>query len=569
MTQQVVIPAPWRGEGLAPGLLQDKSMRLPLPLGLCLLAGCEGIATTAPSSIAGCPTPAVAEHTQVHRLTATEYDNTVQALLGVRSSAATAFPPQPAGPSGYTNDSTSLGVSAELVSTLYTQAEAASAAVLASKGTAGGAYARLAPCAGGFLPGQLASAQQKACLGSVIAALGPRAYRRPLGSDELAQLTAAASASGDFDTALNDLVQTVLMSPHFLFVTVVGPQSTDPQARFALTPHQLASRLSYFLWQSMPDEELFARAADGTLVRPDVLQAQVARMLASPASAPLRRTLRDEYAGLARLDAAPVQNVSEPLRLAMIAETDAFLADLFAADRPVADVVGARRTFANQVLAQHYGLTFPAGTDPATMVAFTGDQTDRAGLGSQAAVLVATAGDINFTHPVKRGHFVADRMLCSPPPAPPPNIPSIDPNPSVGGTPREKLAAHVNNPACSGCHQVMDELGLGLENYDPQGRWRTTYPGLSAPIDASGTLPGGTGFKDAREMFQQLAARDSTGMCVAQNLMKLALQSPVATPNARCAQLQVAQAAKGGTVSTLVKALATSAPFLQQAGEAP
>ncbi len=548
---------------------------------LCLvcataLAGCDGVITSAtpttpttPVVPTDCTAAAVAEHAIVHRLTATEYDNTIKELFGVSSTAAISFPPQPAGPSGYTNDSTGLETTADFVDTLFTEAGNVAAAVVTSKGAAQGAYARLAACASGFAPNQLRTAPQQACMTSVIAALAPRAWRRPVTAEELAQLAATFAQSGDFDTGLNDVIEALLMSPHFLFVMVVSPQSTDPNAKFALTPHQLASRLSYFLWQSMPDAQLLAKADDGTLTQATVLQGEVGRMLADPRGTPLRRTLRDEYAQLGRLDAAPVQNLPEPLRAAMIAETDAFLADFFVNDRAVSDLVGARRSFANKTLADHYGLAFPSGKDPASIVTFEGGQTDRIGLGTQGSVLTATAGDINFTHPVKRGHFVAAKVLCAPPPAPPANVPPINPDPAVGGTPREKLAVHTANTACAGCHVVMDEVGLGLENYDQFGRWRTTYPGLSGTIDASGKLPNGQTFTDAKSMYQAIASLDSTSMCVAQQLMKLALQSPLATGNARCAQVQVASAASGGTVSSLVKSLVTSPTFLMQAGEAP
>src|SRR5262249_2670937 len=152
---------------------------------------------------------------------------------------------------------------------------------------------------------QLSSTAQKTCMQQVISTLAPRAFRRPPTADETTELTTAFQDSGDFDTGLNDLLVALLMSPNFMYVSVVSSPSQDPSAVYALDPYQLASRLSYFLWQSMPDAELFSKAADATLLQPDVQKAQIARMIADPRSAPLLATMRDEYAGLLRLSLAP------------------------------------------------------------------------------------------------------------------------------------------------------------------------------------------------------------------------------------------------------------------------
>lgn len=212
----------------------------------------------------------------------------------------------------------------ELVAGYYAAAESLAKELLATKGQPDGAYARIVRCA-----------PSSDCASATVADLGRRAFRRPLTSDEQAALMSVFAQSGDFDTGLGDVIIALLVSPKLLFNQATSAQSQTDGAAFALDPYALASRLSYFLWQSMPDEALFARAADGTLNHPDVLKAEVVRMLADGKAAALERVLRDEWAGLVSL-ASPVASrpgLDDGVRRSMVGEVDAFLDDLIRNDR--------------------------------------------------------------------------------------------------------------------------------------------------------------------------------------------------------------------------------------------
>ncbi len=553
-------------------------MRRLLPL--LMLWGCTAeidiahpISTTTPSPGApgstgptACTTPAIAEHAPLHRLSNLEYNHTVRDLLFTQSTPADTFPDDLFGSSGFSNDSMANGVDDAHVSDYYDAAVALAAEVVASKGTAGGAYSKLASCAA-----TMTTSTQAACERSTISALATRAYRRPVNDAELTALVGVFDAAGSFDTGLSDTLTAVLMNPKFLFVSVVSAQSQDPAAAFAVSDFELAARLSYFLWQSMPDDQLVAAATAGTLHTPEVLAAQVQRMLQDPKIDDALHTLRDEYAGLSILSTTSINGLDDTLRLSMLQETDLFLRDMVTNDRNFTTLFTGQTAFVNGALAQLYGMTLPAGADASTFMAVQTPQGQRAGILTEAGILAATAGDVHVTHPVKRGHWVTDRVMCSSPPPPPPNVPLLSDTPPAGQTVRDLLQAHVSNPVCNACHQVMDPVGLSLENYDSLGKWRTTYDtGLA--IDPSGTLPnGGPSFTNAIDLYNQLAHTDDVKSCFAEHLMDFALERAATTATDTCLanHIGVAAGAEGGRFSDLVLAIASSPQFQQQTGEAP
>jgi hypothetical protein len=501
-------------------------------------------------------------HVSIHRLTNEEYNNTVRDLLFTNSQPANAFDPVSAGASGYTNDSDHLTVYSDLIASYYAAAQSLATEVIASKGVAGGAYSKLVTCA--------PSAQ---CAQTTLNSIGARAYRRPLTSAESTALLGVFNQDSDFDTGLSDVLITLLISPKFIFTYAADPQSQTAGATFAVDPYALASRVSYFLWSSMPDDELFARASDGTLSQPNVLQAEVLRMLKDPKSSALLSILRNEWAGLGILASASgsLQGLDDTVRYAMVGEVDAFLQDIVYNDRSFLEVVTGKRSFVNQALASYYGVPF-TGTSPTEFVSVSAPTATRTGVVTTAAVLTATAGDVVYTHPVHRGHWVTQRILCSEPPPPPPGIPSINPDPADGGTPRQKLAAHTSNPECSGCHAVMDTVGLGLENFDPFGQWRTDYAGPPpVVIDASGTLPDGDYFGGPYDMYAAVAADDSTRACLAQQVMSIALTRALTSADDLCSASTIAQATVNptGTFSALVTQVVSSNQFQMQTGESP
>ncbi len=503
-------------------------------------------------------------HYTLRRLTNREYTNTVQALLFTAQDPGKTFQESLPGASGFTNDSKALAVYSTLVASYYDTAVSLAKEVIASKGQATGAYAKLVTC----------DPSLSTCGRDTVAALAKRALRRAVGPSDLdptAGLMAVFSAAGSFDQGLNDVIISLLMHPEFLMIPVVNAQSLDPTAVFDLTDYELASRLSYFLWQSMPDDALLAVADDGTLHTPAVLTAQVKRLVADPRAVNLKNVLRDEWADLSTLAKVDLTQVGQPnsLRDAMIGETDAFFSDLIANDRSPLTVLGGKQAFVNKQLADFYGLTFPAGANPSSFVAVA---SSRIGLGAQAAVLTNTSGgNPTFTNPIKRGHWIAKKLYCNEPPPPPPNVPPLPASSTANATIKQRLSAHLNQPACVGCHQTMDAFGLGAENYDSFGRWRTTYADGTA-VDATGQLPGtGVAFADAQAMYGDLATDAQAKSCVVQQFMKLATSRPLSGLDDLCAADGVSQTAltDGAHFADFVVSVTLTNQFLKQTGEAP
>jgi hypothetical protein len=531
-------------------------------------AGSAGAVATQPtgSSTPSNPTAPVdpTGHYALRRLTNQEYTNTVQALLFTKQTPGTTFQESLPGASGYTNDSQALDISSELVATYYAAAVGLAKEVIASKGTAAGQYAKLVTC----------DATQPTCAQQTVSTLAKRALRRPVTAADLDATTglmSVFSASGTFDQGLYDVIVALLMHPEFLMIPVVNSASLDPSAVFALNDYQVAARLSYFLWQSMPDDALTATADAGTLHDPSTLRAQVTRMLSDARAINLKNVLRDEYAGLlslARTDLTQLGQTND-LRDSMIGETDAFLADIVNNDRSPLTLLTGTQSFVNKTLADWYGLTFPTGQNATTFVPLPSTRT---GIGAQASVLLNTAGGSpTFTNPIKRGHWIANKLLCINPPPPPPNVPPLPPASQANPTVRERLAAHLSSPVCAACHVDMDAVGLGAENYDPFGRWRTTYDDAT-PVDASGTLPGGsTTFTDSASMYAAFGASDTAKTCVALQLMELAVSRQL---TATADQTVASTVALSGVTPTshfsdLIWSIATTKEFLQQTGEAP
>lgn len=529
---------------------------------LVLLIGCEGIfgspgasngarkiadaANVASDSAAAVPTGT--SHVALHRLTNDEYTNTLQDLLFTQARPGDAFPRASIGESGFKNDSQALAVNDDWVSRAYSAADAAASELVASKGAPNGAYARIVTCA----------TANRDCATTTLATLGARAYRRPIQDDELAALMAAFDAQTSFDTGLHDAVVTMLLSPSFLFVAAPAA-GNEP---VALDGFALAARLSYFLWQTMPDAELFAAAKSGALATDDGLVAQAKRMLADPRALRLARTLVREWAGLATLESSSIDGLTDELRAAMVKESDLFVAELLTHDRPLIELVRADYTFANEALADLYGVPFP-GDDPNAFVRVDLAGKKRKGIGTQASVLTVTAGAPDVTHPVRRGFWVAQRVMCMSPPPPPADVPPLPPAAPAQSI-RDRLNQHVASPACSGCHVVMDAVGLGLENYDPLGRWRDSYRGESAAIDASGELPGGAAFASPEQMFASLAEDESVRTCLGKQVLSLALTRVVKGP----ADAALAKALGGAeTFTQMVAAIVKSRQFREQVAE--
>jgi hypothetical protein len=359
-------------------------------------------------------------------------------------------------------------------------------------------------------------------------AFADRAYRRPITHDELTRLlrfVEAARKDGEgYEKGLRMALCAVLTSPHFLFriERAAGPGEASAPG---LDEYRLASRLSYFLWGSMPDEELFRAAARRTLRRKSGLSSQVRRMLRDPRS----RSLAEDFAGqwlqtrsLKELvpDPGRFPDFDEPLRAAMLRESALFFDAIVREDRSVLEFLDADFTFVNERLARHYGISGVQG-DEFRRVSLAG--TPRGGVLTQAGVLTVTSNPTR-TSPVKRGKWILDNILGAPPLPPPPGAGDLrdDPKGVRSGSLRRRMERHRADPDCASCHRRMDPLGFGLENFDEVGAWRDRDG--KSPIDASGTLPGGESFDGPAQLRAGLKARPvDFARCLVEKLLTYAL----------------------------------------------
>jgi hypothetical protein len=339
-------------------------------------------------------------------------------------------------------------------------------------------------------------ADEQRCAEEILSGLARRAYRGPVREEELGMLLGLytqGSEIGGFERGIQTALRTILTSPQFLFRREVDPAELAPGTIYPVDDFALASRLSFFLWSSLPDDELLGLAERRRLSDPAVYEQQVLRMLGDPRAAALVENFAGQWLFLrnlqsARPDVATFPDFDENLRSAMRRETELFFESVITENRSVTDLLNADYTFLNERLATHYGVAGIYGSH-FRRVALADDA--RKGLLGHASILTVTSYP-NRTSPVLRGDWIMENILGTPPPAPPPNVPALEENEpgQAAKSVRERLALHRENPVCATCHDVMDPLGLALENFDAIGRWRTVEPG--GIVDASGQLADGT-----------------------------------------------------------------------------
>ncbi len=441
----------------------------------------------------------------IRRLTRHEYDNTVADVLGDTSAPATKFTDEEIG-LGFTNNA-----EVQTVSDLLAEQYETAAVELAAKAVPAGAPAAVLGCD----PNAIG---QEACAKSFIESFGKRAYRRPLEADEserLFQFYAQSAQVYGFEVGVRMTLSAMLQSPHFLYRVEAGALDG---AIHRVTGYEMAVRLSYLLWSSPPDEALLQAAASGALDSSSGISEQAQRMLQD---AKINRAVGKFFSewleldtlGRVSRDATLFPTFNADIKLLMRKETELFTTDVvFGGGGDLNALLLGNYTFMNKPLADFYGVTGPQG-DAFEKVML--DPMQRAGLLTQGSLLAAHA-NTNQTSPVARGFFVRDRFLCSPPPPPPATInvtpPEFDPNVST----RERFALHRKDPTCAGCHQLMDPVGLGLENFDAVGRYRAEEAGQ--PIDASGEIFGTTDidgpFNGAVELAGKLAQSEMTKSCL-------------------------------------------------------
>ncbi len=342
------------------------------------------------------------------------------------------------------------------------------------------------------------SEAEEGCARAILSTLAKRAYRRPVTEEEVNTLLdfyKDGRAAGTFDSGIQRGLERILAAPSFIFRIERGPANMAAGSVYRLNDLDLASRLSFFIWGSLPDDELLNVAIAGRLRQPAGLEQQVRRMLADRRSKSLVDSFVYQWLQIGKLksgvpDADAYPEFDENLREAMRRETEAFVDDQLREDRSVLDLLNANYSFLNERLARHYGIPNVYG-DHFRKVTFADDR--RGGLLGQASVLTVTSYP-NRTSVVLRGKWLLATLLGAPPPPPPPDVPSLK-DPGQDGQPRslrDRMEQHRKDPVCAGCHQRMDPLGFSLENFDALGKWRTVADGET--VDASATLPDGTRF---------------------------------------------------------------------------
>ena len=354
--------------------------------------------------------------------------------------------------------------------------------------------------------------EDEACAKKILSGLMRRAYRRPSTEADLTvplKFYREARKSEGFEPSIEMGLRAVLVSPEFLFRVEQDPTGVAPKAVYRISNLELASRLSFFLWSSIPDEELLTAAVRGDLHQPAVLQQQVKRMLADERSRMLVTNFADQWLYLRNLasitpDMRAFPDFDDNLRKSFRKETHLFFESVMREDRSVLDLLRADYSFLNERLAKHYGVPNVYGSR-FRKVTF-GPETMRGGLLRQGSILTVTSYATR-TSPVIRGKWILDNILGVPPPPPPPNVPALEEAKAAMKkmTMRERLSEHRKNPACAGCHKLMDPPGFSLENFDAVGRWRQAEDGTA--VDASGGLPDGAKFTGVAGLEKALLTR--------------------------------------------------------------
>lgn len=412
--------------------------------------------------------------------------------------------------------------------------------------------------------------QEPACAKTIFTNLAHRAFRRPVVDADiqpLLHLYEEGRAEGtDFDEGVRRGLQAILVSPDFLFRVEYDPKDAAPGSVYRLNDHELASRLSFFLWSSIPDEELLTLADQGKLRDPGVLRAQTRRMMADPKSDALIDNFGGQWLFLRTLanlrpDTDIFTRFDENLRQAFLRETELFLTHIFRHDRPVLEMLNADYTYLNERLARHYGIPNVYGPQFRKVSLPAG--SPRGGLLGQGSMLTVTSYP-NRTSVVQRGKWILENLLGAPPPPPPPDVPELEPQAADGRklTMREAMEKHRANPVCASCHARMDPIGFALENFDGVGEWRDQDGG--SPIDGSGRLPNGQEFNGVSGLRELLVDKhaDEFVDTVTEKLMIYALGrglAPYDRPTVRAVARQAGE--RDYRMSAFIEAVVESVPF--------
>jgi hypothetical protein len=414
---------------------------------------------------------------------------------------------------------------------------------------------------------------EEACARTIVGTLARRAFRRPVAAGEVDRLFAfyrEGRQRGSFEQGVEMAVRAILASPRFLVRVEQDPQGVAPHTNYEVGDLELASRLSFFLWSTIPDEELLTLAEQHKLTEPGALDHQVRRMLADPRAASLVTNFAGQWLYLRNVrsttpDKNDFPDFDDNLRQSFQRETELFFESIIREDRPVLDLLTADYTFVNERLARHYGIPNVYGSHFRRVPV---ENEARRGLLGQGSILLVTS-HADRTSPVVRGKWVLDNLLGSPPPPPPPDVPPLkDKGDGEDGKPqslRERMEEHRFNPACASCHKVMDPIGFALENFDAVGAWRTRD--ADAAIDASGKLADGTPIDGIVTLRSALVARPEIFIgTMTEKLLTYALGRPLTYDDMPAVRAIVRNAAhEEHRFSALVLGIVHSVPFRMRA----
>ena len=413
------------------------------------------------------------------------------------------------------------------------------------------------------------ASEEEPCASRILSTLARRAYRRPVVASDVQSLMPfykAGRAEGGFDLGIQRAIQRLLVSPQFLFRIERDPANAVPGTSHPISDVELASRLSFFLWSSIPDEQLLDLASQGKLRQPGTLEQQVRRMLADSRSSSLVTNFAEQWLYLRDVESKKPNEIlfadfDESLRDAFRGETNLFLDSVLRGDRSVLELLSANYTFVNERLAKHYGIPNVHGSE-FRRVTFSPD-SPRGGLLGQGSILTITSY-ANRTSPVNRGKWVLENLLSAPPPPPPADIPALKTEGKDTGkalSMREAMIQHRSNPACSSCHARMDPIGFAMENFDAVGRWRDRD--ADKPIDAFGVFPDGVKFDGMAGLKATLLSHPEEFVStVAEKLLMYALGRNVQYYDQPAVRAIVRESARNNYAFTsLVLGVVKSTPF--------
>ena len=410
--------------------------------------------------------------------------------------------------------------------------------------------------------------EEEACAKKILSTLLRRAYRRPVTEADVngpMLLYREGRSEADFDAGIGQALSAVLINPQFLFRVELDPEKVSAGGAYRISDLELASRLSFFLWSSLPDDELLDSAIRGGLRRPDVLDRQVRRMLADPRSYNLASNFAGQWLQVRNLVSVDPNvrlypDFDDNLRQAFRLETELFVDSIVREDRSAIDLLKADYTFLNERLAKHYGIPDVYGSRFRRVA--LGAHSKRGGLLRHGSILAVTSYATR-TSPVIRGVYVLNNILGAPPPPPPPNVPALEESAVAANLPmRQRLSAHRRNPVCATCHQTIDPAGFALENFDAVGRWRD-QDGDIGPVDVSGGLPGVGELKGATGLEEGLLRRPELfAGTLTEKLLTFALGRGVEYYDAPAVRKILREAQPDGyRFSSLILGIVKSVPF--------